>query len=1382
VCRIEEDDCSSVVNFKGTATTDENKGIGYYGSYYCKVKVEELLSNPSNRLKVGNEYIVCYGNRSKSIKTGDKVEVYGEYYHTCGPLQWVGQIIAFDNDYYVKKISSESLSINVWTDKSEYEIGETVTIYYQTNKKCTAKLTVTKPDGTQVVVGGPNEIPACTRSKSATIGYPTGRRTVVFEAWAGDEYKKATCYFDVVEEAKEVKFRGKILADHPVISFYSFDVKIDKILDDPTGNLQKGETVNVYGHRDGPAQVDDVTVGDKVEVYGEYRGYADGPVISPYEQIFLSDWDESSSDHYVKKIEEPDLIIQDISWSPSNPKQGDTVTINVKTKNQGSVSAGAFYVCYYVDGSYYDRDYVNSLSAGSTTTTSFSWTADCGSHSIKAVADCYDAVTESNEGNNARTEYINISAEWSFMVYMDADNGLEWLAVSKKLFNRTEFKGDFYEMSEIGSTEDVNVVVQLDRQGSEYTKRFQITKGSTIENSGVDIGEVNMGDPDTLYEFITWTKENYPAQHYCIVLWDHGAGWEWCCKDNTSNDDKLTLQEIKQAFKQAGIKFDVLVFDACIMGNIETVYQLKDYANTFVVSEETLSCLLSPYDAILQELTKKPSMSCDELGKIWVDNYIESWKKARIIYEYEKKHDHNYMCLNFSEYTQSKMDSIYVAKISNSVDTLGIKLMNYWNNPNYRSEIRKARENAEEFAKKTSHEHEYVDIYSLCQQIKESDVPNDFKNAAGNVINLIDQGIYSQNGPAHANSKGLSIYFPLKGSAKYKDEYDQLDFAKDTKWDDWLKIYLKEEKEPDLVVQDIWWSPSNPKEGDTVTFIVKVKNQGSWSAGTSTVKYYIDGSYVGSDTVPSLSVGSTSTQTFTWKANKCGNVKVKAVADATNAVDESNEGNNRRVETVHIECLPKEKPDLIISDISMNPLSPKQGDEVEFTVTVKNIGKGTAKKSTTRIYLINGDKQRQFFLDFLSCPPLKPGATYTYTKNAKIEDCGEYGFKAFVDVNKEVDESNEENNCRVASFTVPCPKKEGTLVVNVYSIDGKPAAEVKGTTTVELIKSGEVSPTAKQNIDDKSRVTFTEIPAGNYYINVYHNPQLEQGSKESWGKRKDIAITAGTTTTIDFHRYNPYIDQFYAEKKSIESNTPVRINVGIKVPSNCPDADTYVKALVILRDENGHEVYRNESDDREVQKGDRTTFSFSYTPTNEGTYSGLAKAYIVGGGELCTDNWGWMKVFNVGAIAVTPPEENIFDTGTPSNPYPSIAGTHTGTIMPNQTITVNKLYTYPCAGTGGHTESIELYDENGNLIASGNWNGYQQGDWHNITFDNPVVLLPTKTYKYTIRTGSYPQIIHKQNHTTLDGSLITCTKFIDANGKVYYDWIPAIRLFSEEGG
>ncbi|MGB2728575.1 MAG: S8 family serine peptidase [Halobacteriota archaeon] len=141
---------------------------------------------------------------------------------------------------------------------------------------------------------------------------------------------------------------------------------------------------------------------------------------------------------------------------------------------------------------------------------------------------------------------------------------------------------------------------------------------------------------------------------------------------------------------------------------------------------------------------------------------------------------------------------------------------------------------------------------------------------------------------------------------------------------------------------------------------------------------------------------------------------------------------------------------------------------------------------------------------------------------------------------------------------------------------------------------------------------------------------------------------------------------------------------------------------------------------------------------------------------------------------VEPTPTPVFDTGTGT--YPSISGTHNGTIKPNKTITVSKLYTYPCAGTGGHTEYARIWNNSG-LNATANWNGYK-GDWHTITFNKTFVLYKNKTYNYTIRTGSYPQIIHKQNHTTLDdGSLITCEEFTDVNGKKYDDWIPAIKLF-----
>ena len=136
-------------------------------------------------------------------------------------------------------------------------------------------------------------------------------------------------------------------------------------------------------------------------------------------------------------------------------------------------------------------------------------------------------------------------------------------------------------------------------------------------------------------------------------------------------------------------------------------------------------------------------------------------------------------------------------------------------------------------------------------------------------------------------------------------------------------------------------------------------------------------------------------------------------------------------------------------------------------------------------------------------------------------------------------------------------------------------------------------------------------------------------------------------------------------------------------------------------------------------------------------------------------------------------EAAIFDTGKPFNPYPSIAGTHNGTITPNKTIIATKLYTYPCEGTGGHTEYARIW--NATWEANATWEGYA-GDWHNITFDKTVVLLAGETYFYEIRTGSYPQIHHTDALLTANG-WINCTEFTDVNGRVYHDWIPAIKLF-----
>jgi len=135
-------------------------------------------------------------------------------------------------------------------------------------------------------------------------------------------------------------------------------------------------------------------------------------------------------------------------------------------------------------------------------------------------------------------------------------------------------------------------------------------------------------------------------------------------------------------------------------------------------------------------------------------------------------------------------------------------------------------------------------------------------------------------------------------------------------------------------------------------------------------------------------------------------------------------------------------------------------------------------------------------------------------------------------------------------------------------------------------------------------------------------------------------------------------------------------------------------------------------------------------------------------------------------------EKVIFDTGEPENPYPSIFGTHNGTITPYKDVYVERIFTYACAGTGGHSEKVKIWNVTWNVTA--NWKGYI-GDWHNISFDEQFALKANITYNYTIKTGSYPQIHHTDRLET-DNGVITCTKFADANGKRYDDWIPAVRF------
>ena len=86
-----------------------------------------------------------------------------------------------------------------------------------------------------------------------------------------------------------------------------------------------------------------------------------------------------------------------------------------------------------------------------------------------------------------------------------------------------------------------------------------------------DWGDTNMGDPAVLDGFGPPAKL-YPADHYALILSDHGGGWTGAVQDESSNDDSLSLNEMVQALSRSGRltgPLEMLGFDACLMGTLE---------------------------------------------------------------------------------------------------------------------------------------------------------------------------------------------------------------------------------------------------------------------------------------------------------------------------------------------------------------------------------------------------------------------------------------------------------------------------------------------------------------------------------------------------------------------------------------------------------------------------------------------------------------------------------------------------------------------------------------------------------------------------------------------------------------------------------------------
>jgi hypothetical protein len=249
--------------------------------------------------------------------------------------------------------------------------------------------------------------------------------------------------------------------------------------------------------------------------------------------------------------------------------------------------------------------------------------------------------------------------EWTVMVFVNAKNDLELAG----LYNVNE-------MEKVGSTGDVNIVVEMGRmKGQENdidtdgdwtgARRYRIEKDTDTMSIRSPVlmsaAYIDLGDYKQASDFVKWSKLNFPARHYMFIIWNHGTGFmdvgsvQKGISIDSETGNYIRTPQIGLILKEAG-EVDVLAFDACLMQMSEIAFEVKDRTKVVIGSQEVIPALGYPYRLFLDALTSSPGMNADEVGAVAVDAF-------KIFYDLVKRGAH------LSAIRTSKLDGL-AARIS----------------------------------------------------------------------------------------------------------------------------------------------------------------------------------------------------------------------------------------------------------------------------------------------------------------------------------------------------------------------------------------------------------------------------------------------------------------------------------------------------------------------------------------------------------------------------------------------------------------------------------------------------------------------------------------------------------------------------------------------
>ncbi len=406
---------------------------------------------------------------------------------------------------------------------------------------------------------------------------------------------------------------------------------------------------------------------------------------------------------------------------------------------------------------------------------------------LAAIAIPFAAMTLANQTAHAELAMTSSTSttaapaqkEWTFLLFLNGNNSLDDY-------------GDLNinQMEEVGSTNQLNLVVQWASLARQTTERLLVKKdsdpGKVTSPIVQHMGNVDMGNYKNLVSFVQWGVQNYPAKHYMIAVWNHGNGWhlmnsgnsnfhvnDISFDDNTGN--KITTEQLGLAMAESakiiGHKVDVYGSDACLMAMGEIAAELKNSVSYFVGSEDVEPGYGWPYTPFISRWAKNPSASPRDVSVFITEEYLKSYDGG--VY-------------GSMDVTFSSMEMAQFGPFLDSMKVLNTSLTQL-----SASDLATAKAAADSTQAYTLGD--YKDLGDFITRMQRAKVQMN-SNVLTDVRQSIQRLIVSGGGTGHfSTAKGISLWIPTQSYelSSYRERYSQLSFNLSTGWLAFLDLINK---------------------------------------------------------------------------------------------------------------------------------------------------------------------------------------------------------------------------------------------------------------------------------------------------------------------------------------------------------------------------------------------------------------------------------------------------------------------------------------------------------------------------------------------------------------------------------------------------------------